>query len=425
MYNEKFKDMTVSHKLARVIIDLRKFRPFYSAVYETIEKIEVIDNPLFTMAVTVDSLMYNPKFVERLSYEEFLFNICHEIAHISLMHVLRRQNRDRIIWNLACDYYVNKLITQEFDIHPETKAYNSRFNIAYCDNNLDLFDNTIDIEIDSCEAIYERLLEEYKSESNPLNKVNTKRHVIPNGYTPDLIEDSGNSSIPKIQLEQIVSEMISKALVNAEIIGSSGIGQTSSILDRHVKKIIRGKIDWKKILRKHLQTATLTDNSFSKLDKRYIYMDRIVAGQVEDEKNKLEGLKICIDASGSVSDEDLAVFLGQVYKMCKQLKISAEVIYWDTLITSKGTFKGYKEFERVKQIGGGGTDPACLFEYFLSKDCKSKPIVTLIFTDGYLGKKFDTTLNKRKFKDTIWILNEKGNKNFKPSFGKIVPFTSK
>ncbi len=421
MYNEKFKDMTVSHKLARVIIDLRKVRPFYSAVYETIQKTEITDNPIFTMAVTVDSLLYNPKFINQLPYEEFLFNICHEIAHISLMHVLRRQNRDKIIWNLACDYYVNKLISEEFDINPDTKVYNSQFNIAL--TNPDLFDNSINIDEDSCESIYETLLEEYKSEGDPLTQVNTNRQVIPNGYTPDLIDDTGNSSIPKMQLEQIASEMMSKALVNAEIIGSNGIGQTSSILDRHVKKIVRGKIDWKKILRKHLKSSTLTDSSFSKLDKRYIYMDRIVAGKIEDEKNKIDGIKICIDASGSISDEDLAVFLGQVWKMCKQIKVSAEVIYWDTLITSRGSFKGFKQFERVNQIGGGGTDPACLFEYFLSKECKSKPTVTIIFTDGYLGKKFDTPQNKRKFKDTIWILNEKGNKNFKPSFGKIIPYS--
>lgn len=422
MYNEKFKDMTIAHKMARVIIDLRKIRPFYSAVYETIEKIEVTDNQIFTMAVSSDKLMYNPQFVNSISYEEFLYNICHEIAHIALMHVLRRQNRDKIIWNLACDYYVNKLITEEFELIPETKIYNSQFNIAFCHD--DLYDDTIDIEVDTCESIYERLLEEYNSETEPLSKVKTNRQVIPNNYTPDLVDDTGDCSIPKMQLEQITSEMISKALVNAEIIGSNGIGKTSSILDRHVRKIVKGKIDWKKILRKYLKSATLTDNSFSRLDKRYIYADRIVAGQIEDEKKKIEGIKICIDASGSVSDEDLAVFLGQVWKMCKQFKVTAEVIYWDTLITSKGSFKGYKEFERVNQIGGGGTDPACLFEYFSSKECKIKPIVTIIFTDGYLGKNFDIPQNKRKYKDTIWILNEKGNKKFKPSFGKVIPYTS-
>lgn len=421
MLNPKFENMTVAHKMARVIIDLRKIRPFYSAVYEIIPKVEVLDNPTITLSVSNTSLFYNPKFIEQICYEDFLFNICHQIAHISLLHVLRRQNRDKIIWNLACDYYVNKLLAQEFDIHPHTKPINEKFNIAFQDDTL--YDDSINIEDESCEDIYERLLEEYNSETEKLSNTQTNRSIIPNGYTPDLIDDTGDCVIPQMQLEQISSELISKALVNAEIIGSNGIGQTSSILDRHVKKIVKGNIDWKKILKKYLRTATLTDNSFSKLDKRYIYADRIVAGQVEDEKRKLDAVKICIDASGSISDDDLAIFLGQVYKMCKQFKVSAEVIYWDTLITSKGTFKGYKEFERVRQLGGGGTDPACVFEYFLSKECKVKPIVTIMFTDGYLGKNFDTTSNKRKFKDTLWILNENGNRNFKPSFGKIIPYS--
>lgn len=421
MLDEKFSNMTLSQKMARVIIDLRKIRPFYSAIYETIPKIEVLDNPIMTMSVTSSSLLYNPKFVEQISYEEFLFTVCHEIAHIALLHVLRRQNRDRIIWNLACDYYVNKLLAEEFDLHPETKPINEKFNIAFVDDKL--YDDNINIENESCEEIYERLLEEYTSETEKVSSTNTNRSVIPNGYTPDLVDDTGDCAIPQMQLEQIASEMISKALVSAEIIGSNGIGITSSILDRHVKKIVKGKIDWKKILRKYLRVATLTDNSFSKLDKRYIYANRIVPGQVEDEKRKLEGVKICIDASGSVSDDDLAIFLGQVWKMCKQFKVSAEVLYWDTLITAKGTFKGYREFERVNQLGGGGTDPACVFEYFSSKECKVKPVVTIMFTDGYLGKNFDTIENKRKYKDTLWILNENGNRNFKPGFGKVVPFT--
>lgn len=422
MFDEKFKDMTVAHKMARVIIDLRKIRPFYSAVYETIKKVEILDNPVLTMSVTTDSLLYNPKFVEKIHYEEFLFNICHEISHIALLHVLRRQNRDSIIWNIACDYYVNKLLAEEFDLHPENKQYNAKFNIAFCDDKL--FDGSINIEEQSCEDIYERLLEEYKSEDSDsiLASSKTNRRVVPDGYTPDLMEDTGDCVIPQMQLEQIASEMLSKAIVNAEVIGLNGIGQTSCILERNVKKLVKGRIDWKKVLRKYLRTASLTDTSFRRLDKRYIYANRIVPGQIEDDKQKLEGIKICIDASGSVSDEDLAVFLGQVYKMCKQFKVSAEVIYWDTLITSKGSFKGYAEFERVNQAGGGGTDPACVFEYFSSKECKVKPVVTIVFTDGYLGKNFDTITNKRKYKDTLWILNETGNQNFKPSFGKVVPY---
>lgn len=417
MFDEKFKYMTVAHKMARVIIDLRKIRPFYSAVYETIKKVEVLDNPILTMSVTTDSLIYNPKFIENIHYEEFLFHVCHEIAHIALLHVLRKQNRDRIIWNLACDYYVNKLLADEFDLHPENKQYNSTFNIAFCDEKL--FDGSINIEEQSCEDIYERLLEEYKAETEKASSTNTNRSVIPDGYTPDLVEDAGNCVIPQMQLEQIASELLSKAIVNAETIGLNGIGQTSCILERNVKKIVKGRIDWRKILRKYLRTASLTDTSFSRLDKRYIYANRIVPGQIEDEKLKLEGIKICIDTSGSISDQDLAVFLGQVYKMCKQFKVSAEVIYWDTTITSRASFVGYSQFERVNQAGGGGTDPACVFDYFLSKDCKVKPTATIIFTDGYIGKNFDTTKNRRKFKDTLWILNESGNRNFTPPFGKV------
>jgi predicted metal-dependent peptidase len=77
------------------------------------------------------------------------------------------------------------------------------------------------------------------------------------------------------------------------------------------------------------------------------------------------------------------------------------------------------ELTNIDVKGGGGTNPRCLFEYFDSKQCKVKPDLVLIFTDGYFWS--DTIENKwiRKYKNTIWVMSEYYNKEFKPDFGKV------
>jgi predicted metal-dependent peptidase len=41
---------------------------------------------------------------------ELLFILIHEIAHVALKHICRGENREPILWNIACDLYVNKII---------------------------------------------------------------------------------------------------------------------------------------------------------------------------------------------------------------------------------------------------------------------------------------------------------------------------
>ena len=148
------------------------------------------------------------------------------------------------------------------------------------------------------------------------------------------------------------------------------------------------------------------------------YQKAIYPGQVQDEINGIKGIKICIDTSGSISDEDIEHFCGQVYSLTKQFNIDAELIYWDSDIQSTGEFKDYREFEHIDIYGRGGTDPSVIFNYFDSKKCKVKPVVTLVFTDGFFSVSNISALQRKKYKDTIWIMTKNSNKNFDVPFGK-------
>ena len=197
---------------------------------------------------------------------------------------------------------------------------------------------------------------------------------------------------------------------------SQHAGNEAGKLKFKVDNILSSKIDWRKWLKKYCIQAKASDSTFSNPDKRMFYQSAIYPGQALDELNSIKGIKVCIDTSGSISDEDLQYIFGQIYKLTKQFKIEAEVIAWDTGMKSCGPLTNNTDIRNVELEGRGGTDPTCLFEYFDSKKCKVKPIVTLVFTDGYWGMQENPKWPK-KYKDTLWIMTKDADKGFTPPFG--------
>lgn len=455
MSNDK---LNVEQKFAKAMLHLRVLRPFYSAVYEVINKRET--NSVPTMGVSTNELVYNKDFCDKIKFSDFMFVVLHEVTHISLCHVARREGRDPQLWNVACDLYSNKVLSKEFGVKPGRTNTVNGIEISMPMDAL--FCDTIDVNTEYVEQIYEVLEQQAKengyfsdknrgmfsatvdNNGNPGGNANQNQDGTMPGmgkqyyfeYTGsgsgdrwdgkdtfkgyinpelngDLIDDGSEDSIKKQEADKIISD----AMVRVEMSNSSCGSEPGSLMEI-VKKMRKSELDWRKLLRKYLIASTSTDSSFARPDKRMYYQRSIYPGQIADEENSLKGVKVCIDTSGSISSSDIEYFCGQVYSLVKQFKIEAELIYWDASIQSTGEFTGYKEFERVDISGRGGTDPSVVFNYFDSKKCKVKPVVTLMFTDGYFSTSEITAKQRKKYKDTIWIMTRNHDTNFKPPFGR-------
>lgn len=112
--------LNVEQKFARALLDLRKLRPFYAAIYENIDKIE--RESIGTAAVDIKNMYYNYDYMDKLPYSEFLFVILHELTHIALLHVARTEDKDRLAWNYCTDFIVNYILIKEFKLD-DTKKY--------------------------------------------------------------------------------------------------------------------------------------------------------------------------------------------------------------------------------------------------------------------------------------------------------------
>lgn len=447
-------NLTVEQKFAKIMLELRILRPFYSAVYEVMEKIE--SESCETVGVTTDKMVYNYEFINNCKFDEMVFIMLHEIAHIALMHVARRENRDALLWNVACDFYVNAVLAKEFNLKFPNDSTNINgitirmpADVLYC--------STIDIDEDCAEDMYDKLMQQAKQngymqakgtgsgtggtfkftmegsgEGNGNGNGNGlgsgyygyNQNVVQNSYKKvdinikvddarDLI-DKGEDQSEKMQKS---NKIVADAAVRVDM-SSTGIGSEPGLMEALARKLLNSEINWKRLLKKYLIAATSRDSSFNRPDKRMYYQNAIYPGSIAEDSDEIHGIKVCIDTSGSISDEDLGNFMGQVWQLCKTYKVKAELIYWDASIESTGEFTGYKEFERVNVYGRGGTNPTVVFDYLDSKKCKVKPIVTLMFTDGYFGDEYNKPKYRKKFKDTLWIMTKDHNKQFEPGFGK-------
>jgi len=95
-----------------------------------------------TAATDGENVFWSPKFFEELSYDQKVFVVAHEVMHVAFNHLIRRQDKDRKIWNKATDAVINQMLFAK--------------GLPKIDRIIDLKD-AID---KSSEYMYERLLKE-------------------------------------------------------------------------------------------------------------------------------------------------------------------------------------------------------------------------------------------------------------------------
>lgn len=237
----------------------------------------------------------------------------------------------------------------------------------------------------------------------------------------DMVDDPNTRGMSEDQKKQLSNSILSRAVTLQKQVGQFG-GDNADFLERMVEKALAPKVNWKSLLKNKLIKASQKINTFAAPDKRFRSRGMVMPGPKALQNDELEGVKICVDTSGSISSKDIGVMFAQVEQLLKTYKAEAEVMYWDTRVRAVYPFKDIKELVATRPMGGGGTDANCVFEYFeTEKDYKigkkKKPSIIIVFTDGYFGS-IDSKY--KKYKDTIWVLHD--NNNFTAPFGSKAPF---
>ena len=532
---------TVDDLMAISMLQLKKVKPFFFAALKVIKRIETTTVP--TMGVTIDNFYYNPEFVIKMSIPELNFLHLHEISHIAMKHKVREQGRDPEIWNIACDYYINKAICDEYGIRPgsdpvlmNTEDTDSKVQIEFpkCGG---CYNDKIDVLKDTPELIYSELQQAIQQakgnmagqsgsgsqgqqgdqrqqgqgkqssrsqqsqgsgsqglgqqsgqgrqgqDSGGLGQQNgqgsggqgsgsqssgkqrkqgqgsggqgqeqqsgqgqgsQEQKIYANfrgenieidlNNSRDIVSDDsteGESDTSKEQKAQATIQKIDtiyKKILESKASygrGKGGLG----VVEAFVEKELIPKVNWRSLVQNRLIAKQTDEYSLANPDRRFIHKGVYIEGRVTEEE-KIEGIKLCIDTSGSMSDRDIAIAIGQIMQLCKMYDTQADLVYWDDGIQDIIPYDKLEDtdLKRYKAMGRGGTDPNCIFEEFSKNEykygLKVAPSLIVIFTDGYFGPV--ESKYKRAFgKDTIWVLCSENSvpiESFKPTFGRVAKF---
>lgn len=388
--------LSPSEKMTKARVGLVFTSPFYASIALRLKSEE--DPGIPTMCTNGVWIKYNPDFVDSLTELELKTVLCHEVLHVTMLHMFRRESRDPWRWNVACDYAINYILAKSKEYRLPDGAL---FNRDY--------DNM------TAEAIYDKLPNKIQSGYLAIGDVadhpslgdNDKQDGGGQGGTE---EDGGfgiGISGDAIQAEQDWKQVIAAAANSARMAGNLPAG-----LERLIDKLLNPKLPWQEILQRFVSDNTRNDYIFKYPNKRYIYAGLYLPTL---QTPTLGTVGVLVDTSGSINDEQLTEFASELRSALSIYPGSdAEVVYVDATVAGHERLTAEDlKIDKMNAKGGGGTDFCPGFEY-LEKE-SIDPICIIYFTDGYCNS-FPCQAPDCP---VLWIINS-GLEEFNPPFGEVI-----
>jgi predicted metal-dependent peptidase len=353
-----------------------------------------------TAATDGRNFYYNSRFVNQLKPKEIEFLFGHEVLHCVYDHFGRRGDRDPQLFNIANDYCVNADLKKhrvgEF-ITSVPCLYDAKYQDMSSEEIYDiLYENAEKIDIGS---LIDKMLDEHLDGEG-------------NGEGPGEDGDGkeNGKGRPKLSQEerQKIKDEIKEAVLAAAA-ASDGAGNLPAGVKRIIEDMTAPKMNWRELLRMQLESTIKSDYTWMRNSRRGWHMDAVMPGMKLD---PMIDIAVSIDASGSMGDQMLKDFLGEVAGIMEQFpNYRIHVLSFDTQVYNPQQFdsENLDDITGYEIQGGGGTDFDCVFNYF--KENEIEPKRHIMFTDGYPGGSW----GDEQYCDTVFIIH--GSKTIVPPFG--------
>lgn len=328
------------------------------------------------------------------------FIILHEAMHVLFMHIVRGKLLHHKRFNYACDYWINHSLT--LFMNNKSKNGDSIIEVPqYIRNGLPvsmLYDTKYSSTSLSEEQIYEMLKDDKK-----FNNIDGGDDEF-GGFDEhdyDIDEDDYNKISGKI--EQIKNHL--KQLGN-------GKGNALCEIDRLVANIKTTSSMWYKELDYIVGTLFNKQIRYDyQREHRRIKSEFFLPNRLTNKKNK-PSLLVVFDTSGSISDDNLSLFVGEVSKFVDNTDIT--LISVDTDVHNVVKCETTDDLKKYIPKGGGGTDFNPAFEFMVKHNFDA----IIYFTDGF----GDLDVYKYiKLKNKVfWILISSSYPDFIDGFGRAI-----
>jgi predicted metal-dependent peptidase len=381
----------IIEKLTRARIHLLMKQPFWGTLAtrlimkDATEDKDASGQLWCTTAATDGRYMYyNRDFIAKLTKEETVFLIAHEVEHCVYDHMSRRGSRKPKVWNAAADYVIN------YELHehrvgklpnPKTSGVTPCFDSKY----KGMF----------TEELYEQLLKD------------------PNQNFPEFdihLEPGDGKGEPMTEEERrVLRDEISAAVMQAAKVD---VGNTPAGVKSMLKDWTEPQMDWREILNMQIKSMVKSDFTWQRCARKTQAMGIYLPAMKEEEKIKVH---VAIDSSGSMTDSMLRDFMGEVKGIMLQFS-DFELVMWcsDTQVYNEQTYtpENIDEIDEYEIMGRGGNDFNCNWNYMKEKGMVPEKFIH--FTDGYdCGLGFGDPL----YCDTVYVIHSNPQRNIVSPFG--------
>lgn len=427
------KKSNAAHKIDRARTALIMSQPFWGTLSLYLEPIEDSEIAQGTMATDGKRLVWCPDFVDALSAKELEGVVAHEVSHCALKHPLRRGKRDPELWNVACDYVINRdLIKAGFTL-PKGVLLDAKYNGM------------------SEDEIYARLRDEQKQQSQsgqgqPGQQGNQNGQGQPSqpqggpqgqqpgqgqggqpqpgqgnsqgqggsqlqgpgggaGTNPQPGQGSGSGQAQpgtgkpdKSQLGKHCGRVLDGAPSHSPAMA----GELSAEWDRRVsqavavakghnagtvpgglEEIVKARktasVDWREELRRFIDARNRTDYTWTRPNKRLLGQGFILPGIEPDGLSKLG---VIVDTSSSIDTELLTQFVSELsYAMEDGAAEEIVIVHCDTKVQEVERFQSGDTLE-VHPVGRGGTRFGPALEWFAKNEPDVAALIYLTDLDS-------------------------------------------
>ena len=377
-----------------------KSKPFYSYIFGKTKKI-YLDNMEFAAAMTIDSktarptMLVNKKKMSEIAERQgitggtnitnFIAAIfLHELDHYIYGHVFKKvesvygQNAE--LYNIATDALINENI-RELDQFGSSAEDHVEGTV---DEKKPFVSRSRDLRDPTSEELFSYLLKKQQEQGG-----NGSGQAVSRGQLDDHSQFGTSPEVREI------AEDYRNSIVKAAVEKSKGDvpGHFQELID----EIMKGKINWKKMLRKFtgLGVRGGQRRSWKRESRRYPDMP----GHVTSETGKIG---VILDTSGSMSDRELKKAFAEIDALTKRQR-QFYIVQYDAQVTSIDKYRP-GAWKRMKIKGRGGTDMRPALEKML--EMRIRRIVSI--TDGYDNYNNDLL---KKFK-VLFLLTEDHDANF-------------
>ncbi len=377
-------------RITKARVKLLLHHPFFGNLATRLKIVDASDR-IPTAAVDGRNLFYNDEFVSKLSDGELIFLIAHEVMHCVYEHMLRRGEREPQVWNMAADYVINNGLIRD-RIGDVIKVVPILADRQYDGMTTD--------------EVYDKLMENAVTIKMTLD---THLDLEGDGDSEDGNGD-GKSGIGKKLTEEerkALRDELKDAVIQAA--QAAGAGNLPTGVDRIVKNITDPKMPWQELCRIQLTSMIKNDYSFTRPSRKSWHTGAVLPGMLPAEE---VDVCIAIDTSGSISNDMVKDFLGEIQGIMGTFD-SWNIKIWcfDTQVYAERDFSSDAgdDIADYEPQGGGGTMFEANWEYMKERDIQPKQFI--MFTDGYpCGEWGDPD-----YCDTLFVVH--GGPNIEAPFG--------